>query len=92
MFVDREAELADWERRLAGGDAELLVLWGRRRVGKTELAARFCAGCTHVAYTAAPVRERVRPAVFSHGGFVPGLARSAAARGVQLVPGSAVFR
>ncbi|MBI5499080.1 MAG: ATP-binding protein [Deltaproteobacteria bacterium] len=57
MFVDREAELADWERRWAGSDAELLVLWGRRRVGKTELAGRFCADRPHVAYTAAPVRE-----------------------------------
>jgi AAA+ ATPase superfamily predicted ATPase len=42
MFVNRERELALLEERYASGRAELFVLYGRRRVGKTELLAQFC--------------------------------------------------
>ena len=34
-FVDREDELALLERAWASGKAELFVVYGRRRVGKT---------------------------------------------------------
>jgi AAA+ ATPase superfamily predicted ATPase len=42
MFVDRVAELDLLEKRFTSGKAEFFVLYGRRRVGKTELLARFC--------------------------------------------------
>ena len=44
MFVNRLSELDLLERRFTSGKAELFVLYGRRRVGKTELLARFCEG------------------------------------------------
>jgi hypothetical protein len=44
MFVNRLAELDLLEKRFASGKAEFFVLYGRRRVGKTELLARFCEG------------------------------------------------
>lgn len=44
MFVNRVAELELLEKRFASGKAELFVLYGRRRVGKTELLAHFCEG------------------------------------------------
>jgi AAA+ ATPase superfamily predicted ATPase len=44
MFVNRVAELDLLEKRFASGKAEFFVLYGRRRVGKTELLARFCDG------------------------------------------------
>jgi len=44
MFVNRVAELDLLEKRFASGKAELFVLYGRRRVGKTELLAHFCEG------------------------------------------------
>lgn len=44
MFVNRVAELDLLEKRYASGKAELFVLYGRRRIGKTELLARFCEG------------------------------------------------
>lgn len=44
MFVDRLSELDLLEKRFASGKAEFFVLYGRRRVGKTELLARFCEG------------------------------------------------
>lgn len=42
MFVNRVRELAFLEKHYASGKAEMLVLYGRRRVGKTELLRRFC--------------------------------------------------
>ena len=44
MFVNRVAELDLLERRFASGNAEFFVLYGRRRVGKTELLVHFCEG------------------------------------------------
>ena len=43
MFIDRERELAFLERAWASDRAELLVVYGRRRVGKTALLRTFCA-------------------------------------------------
>jgi AAA+ ATPase superfamily predicted ATPase len=42
MFVNRVAELDQLDRRFISGQAEFFVLYGRRRVGKTELLAHFC--------------------------------------------------
>lgn len=44
LFVNRVSELELLEKRYASGKAEFFVLHGRRRVGKTELLARFCEG------------------------------------------------
>ena len=43
-FVDREDELALLEHAWASGKAELYVVYGRRRVGKTTLLRRFAQG------------------------------------------------
>jgi uncharacterized protein len=42
MFVNRVAELNLLEKLYTSNKAEFFVLYGRRRVGKTELLARFC--------------------------------------------------
>jgi len=44
MFVNRASELDLLEKRHGSGKPELFVLYGRRRVGKTELLTRFCEG------------------------------------------------
>jgi len=41
LFVDRERELRFLEDHYASGKAELIILYGRRRVGKTELCLQF---------------------------------------------------
>lgn len=41
QFIDRSDELAFLERKHASGEAELLIIYGRRRVGKTELVLHF---------------------------------------------------
>lgn len=42
-FLNRTAELALLRKRLESGQSELLVLYGRRRVGKTELLAHLAS-------------------------------------------------
>ncbi len=51
-FLDREDELRYLRERAASGRAELVVLYGRRRVGKTELLRRFCAQLPHLFFVA----------------------------------------
>lgn len=42
MFYNRQAELAWLNEKFDSGDTELLIFWGRRRVGKTYLLREFC--------------------------------------------------
>ena len=44
MLINRLSELDLLEKRFVSGKAEFFVLYGRRRVGKTELMARFSEG------------------------------------------------
>ena len=41
MFVDRKEELEFLERKYREAGPQLLILYGRRRVGKTELVLKF---------------------------------------------------
>lgn len=52
QFLNRTDELQLLERRLAGDRAELLVVYGRRRVGKTELLTQVGAGARTLYYEA----------------------------------------
>ncbi len=57
-FIGRERELGVLEELWGSADAELFVLYGRRRVGKTELLQQFCQGRKAVYFQAAQVREK----------------------------------
>jgi len=48
MFVGRKPELEFLKDRYASNKAELIVIYGRRRVGKTELLRHFCKDKQHV--------------------------------------------
>ena len=50
MFLNRTNELADLEARYTSQQAEFVVLWGRRQVGKTSLAWAFCRDKPHLFY------------------------------------------
>jgi AAA+ ATPase superfamily predicted ATPase len=52
MFVNREAELAFLEQQFRSGRAALVVLYGRRRVGKTDLLHQFCRDKPHIFFVA----------------------------------------
>jgi AAA+ ATPase superfamily predicted ATPase len=75
MFVNRVSELALLEKHYTSKQAELFVLYGRRRVGKTELLAHFCEGKPHVFFVADQVSEQVLrenfSAVMNKSVFVP---------------------
>ena len=57
-FLGRERELAFLQELAETGRPELFVLYGRRRVGKTELLQQFCSGRKAVYFLAAQVRDR----------------------------------
>lgn len=42
MFHCREKELSELEKRYSGDDFECIVIYGRRRVGKTSIINEFC--------------------------------------------------
>ncbi len=58
MFLGRDRELAFLEELHDSGKPELFVLYGRRRVGKTELLQQFCSARRAVYFLAAQVREK----------------------------------
>jgi len=51
-FINRERELASLEQCYASNQAELYVLYGRRRIGKTELLRTFCRDKPHIFFIA----------------------------------------
>lgn len=57
-FVDRYQEQADLEDAWASGRPELIVVHGRRRVGKSALLTRFASGRAISYYVAAEQLER----------------------------------
>lgn len=52
MFVGRELELAELERLYAKGGFQMVVLYGRRRVGKTALTKEFAKDRPALVFTA----------------------------------------
>jgi AAA+ ATPase superfamily predicted ATPase len=65
MFVNRERELAFLNDHYATDQAELVVLYGRRRVGKTELLRTFCQDKPHLFYVADLGTEEAQLAEFT---------------------------
>lgn len=61
-FLNRAGEVALLEQRLASDRAELLVVYGRRRIGKTELLAHMAAGTrsVHFEATASVAMDQLR--------------------------------
>lgn len=58
VFIGREGELGILEELAGSAKPELFVLFGRRRVGKTELLQQFCRSRRAVYFLAAQVREK----------------------------------
>ncbi|MFA4701120.1 ATP-binding protein [Pyrococcus kukulkanii] len=61
-FVDRERELKFLEERYRSGRAELIIIYGRRRIGKTALLLHFAKDKPHVYFLATekPYRENLK--------------------------------
>jgi len=60
MFIGREAELAFLQDRYEDKKGQLVVLYGRRRVGKTETLREFCKGKPHIFYSCTQSTDKVQ--------------------------------
>jgi AAA+ ATPase superfamily predicted ATPase len=58
VFVGREKELASLNERYASHKYECAIIYGRRRVGKTELIKEFVKGKKHIFFSAVEGTER----------------------------------
>lgn len=65
MFINRKVELEQLSGLYRSDRAELFVLYGRRRVGKTELLRAFCAGKAHIFFIATLSTDSEQLANFS---------------------------
>lgn len=65
MFIGREAELAFLENRYQAEGGQLVVLYGRRRVGKTETLKQFCKEKPHVFFSCRECTDRLQLKYFS---------------------------
>lgn len=65
MFINRNAELEQLSQLYSSDRAELFVLYGRRRVGKTELLRAFCGDKPHIFFIATLSSDTEQLATFS---------------------------
>ena len=65
MFIDRKIELEQLHQSYTSDHAELYVLYGRRRVGKTELLRAFCDEKPHLFFIATLSSDNDQLATFS---------------------------
>lgn len=65
MFIGREAELHFLENKYEEEKGQLIVLYGRRRVGKTETLREFCKDKPHVFYSCTQSTDKVQLVKFS---------------------------
>src|SRR3990172_12061602 len=65
MFINRKAELEILSNLYSTDRAELFVLYGRRRVGKTELLRAFCEDKPHLFFIATLSADAEQLATFS---------------------------
>lgn len=65
MFIGREHELNFLESRHHAQGGQLVVLYGRRRVGKTETLRKFCEGKEHIFYSCTECSDEQQLRAFS---------------------------
>ena len=65
MFIGREAELKFLNDKYEESGGQLIVLYGRRRVGKTETLREFCKGKPHVFFSCTQTTDPVQLRNFS---------------------------
>ncbi|MCL2842369.1 MAG: ATP-binding protein [Oscillospiraceae bacterium] len=65
MFIGRKQELAFLEDKYTAPGGQLVVLYGRRRVGKTAMLQHFCANKPHVFYSCREISDKKQLADYS---------------------------
>jgi len=65
MFIGRKNELKFLEDKYNSENGQLIVLYGRRRIGKTETLRQFCKGKQHVFYSCRECNDKLQLRSFS---------------------------
>jgi hypothetical protein len=65
MFVGRETELNFLRNKYDENKGQLIVLYGRRRIGKTETLRKFCEGKPHVFFSCRECTDKLQLKNFS---------------------------
>lgn len=65
MFIGREEELAFLNDKYRQRSGQLIIWYGRRRVGKTETLREFCKGKPHLFFSCTQTTNRVQLQKFS---------------------------
>ncbi len=73
MFVGRETELNFFHEKYNSKGGQLVVLYGRRRVGKTETLRKFCHNKPHVFYSCRECTDEEQLRSFSQRMLKPGM-------------------
>lgn len=60
MFIGRDSELKFLNDKYEENGGQLIVLYGRRRVGKTETLREFCKGKPHIFFSCTQTIDRVQ--------------------------------
>ena len=66
MFIGRQDELNFFNNKYNENGGQLIVLYGRRRVGKTETLREFCKGKPHVFFSCTETTDAVQLRYFSN--------------------------
>ncbi len=69
MFIGREAELKFLQDKYTEEGGQLIVLYGRRRIGKTETLREFCKDKPHIFFSCTQTTDRVQLRNFSNRMF-----------------------
>ncbi|MBR3738271.1 MAG: AAA family ATPase, partial [Eubacterium sp.] len=65
MFIGREKELKFLEDKYNETGGQLIVLYGRRRIGKTETLKEFCKGKQHIYFSCRECTDKLQLKNFS---------------------------
>lgn len=65
MFIGRKAELEFLKNKYEEQQGQLIVVYGRRRIGKTETLREFCKDRPHVFYSCTQSTDKVQLSKFS---------------------------
>ncbi len=65
MFIGRETELKFLENKYSEDKGQLIVLYGRRRIGKTETLKKFCENKPHIFFSCRECTDKLQLKNFS---------------------------
>ncbi len=65
MFIGRERELQFLNDKYQEKEGQLIIIYGRRRIGKTETLREFCKGKRHIFFSCTQSTDRIQLARFS---------------------------